>query len=233
MIENWVYILSESDYDDLFYTLCLEAITKQGYHLISRRMRRGSGISSVRSSIRLLLKDIAHTGSVDNTFFVIALDNDRCPVHPQHEQIPHIHKLPDREQHKQCRFCEIEQSIRDVLGEDRHHWPIKGAIAVPVQMLESWLLLICNPDAYNNERSLPLFAWKSQALAQRYYAPQQPDEQLKDLKEREKVRLQLASEEDLCLYCIEQLVPETLAHIAPSFALFKQQVEEWYSYTHP
>lgn len=231
MTENWVYILSESDYDDLFYTLCLETMTKQGYHLISRRMRPGSGISSVRRSIRLLLKDIVHTGRVEQTFFVIALDNDRCPVHPQHEQIPHIHKLPDREQHKQCRFCEIEQSVQDILGKNRHCWPIQGAIAVPVQMLESWLLLICNQDTYKDERALPLFAWKSQTLAQRYYAPEQPDDQLKDLKEREKVRLQLTSEEDFCLYCIEHLVPETLARIAPGFALFKQQVEEWCSFT--
>lgn len=227
MTENWVYILSESDHDELFYNLCLETITEQGYQLISRRLRRGSGISSVRRSIRLLLQNIVHTGTVESTFFVIALDNDRCPIHPQHEQIPDIHKLPRKEQHKQCRFCEIERIVQGMLGEDRHVWPIQGAIAVPVQMLESWLLLICNKDVYKEERSLPLFAWKSQPMTQQYYAPDKPSDQLKDFKELEKFRLYITSEEDLCLHCIEHLVPDDLASISPSFALFKQQVEAW------
>ena len=227
MTEHWVYILSESDYDDLFYNLCLEIIAQQGYQLISRRLRPGSGISSVRRNIRLLLRDIAHTGKVEQTFFVIALDNDRCPIHPHHEQIPDIHKLPIKEQRKQCRFCEIERVIQEILGQDRHLWPIKGAVAVPVQMLESWLLLICNKDVYKDERSLPLFAWKSLSLAQQYYAPGKPDDQLKDLKEREKSTLQISSEEDFYLYCIEHLVPAELASLSPSFALFKKQVEGW------
>lgn len=33
MTENWVYILSESDHDELFYNRCLETITEQGYQL--------------------------------------------------------------------------------------------------------------------------------------------------------------------------------------------------------
>jgi hypothetical protein len=227
LTENWVYILSESNNDDIFYNLCLETITGQGYRFISRRLRRGGGISAVRRSLRYLLRDISHTGKVENTVFVVALDNDRCPSHPHHNFISCIHKLPRKEQNKQCRFCEIEQIVHETLGEDRNAWPIRGAIAVPVQMLESWLLLMCNKDAYKDESSLPFFAWKSQALAQQYYAPVKPENQLKDLKEYEKSRLGIASEEEFCIHCIEKLVPADLAGISPSFALFKQQIDLW------
>jgi hypothetical protein len=225
---NWVYILSESDYDDLFYNFCLEAMTGQQYQLISQRLRRGGGISSVRRGIRYLLQQIKHTGRVENTFFVIALDNDRSPVHPHHARIPDSHKLPRKEQEQQCRFCEIERTVKQVLGEERQDWPIKGAFAVPVQMLESWLLLISNKEAYQHERELPVFAWKSQTSAQQYYAPNKPDDQLKDLKELEKAKANMISEEDFYLYCIEMLVAAELSEISPSFALFKEQVDLWH-----
>ncbi len=227
MTGNWVYILSESDYDDLFYNLCLETLTGHGYRLISRRLRTGGGITEVRRGIGYLLQDITRTGRVENTFFVIALDDDRCPIHPQHVPLPNRHKLPVREQRKACRFCEIDHRIQEFLGADQETWPIKGAIAVPVQMLESWLLLICNADTYPHEDVLPMFAKKSQALAQCYYAPDKPDNQLKDLKELEKARLRITSEEDFCLHCIGQLKPDDLANVSPSFALFKHQVDTW------
>ncbi len=43
----------------------------------------------------------------------------------------------------------------DILGNDRDQWPIKGAIAVPVEMLESWLLLGCNEC---EPEDLPIFS---------------------------------------------------------------------------
>ena len=53
--------------------------------------------------------------------------------------------------------------IRSILGE-RHEWPIPGAIAVPVEMLESWLLLISDGEKHQDEASLPPFARKDQKL---------------------------------------------------------------------
>ena len=122
---------------------------------------------------------------------------------------------------------ELEKAITEILRSNRHQWPIKGAIAVPVQMLESWLLLICDPTRYRNETALPYFPYASDSKAQRYYAPHQPPPQLKDLKALEKSKLGLTFEDDFCLHCLDKLVPVELAAIAPSFELFKRQIEAW------
>ncbi len=227
MADNFIYILSEDDIDDMFYNLCVEKLKGETYKLVPRRLRRGGGVSQVRRYLPILLKDILHSGEVENTFFVIALDNDRSPAHPAHHPIPHIAKLPKTERRKACRFCELEKTAHDVLGPDRNAWPVKGAIAVPVQMLESWLLLISNPEEYGNEASLPLFALKSMPLAKTYYAPREPENQLKDLAGIEKRKSGLASMEDFCLHCIEQLSPDELASLSPSFSLFQNQVDAW------
>jgi len=227
LADNFIYILSEDDIDDMFYSLCVEKIKGGDYKLIPRRLRRGGGISQVRRYLPILLKDIQHTGEVENTFFVIALDNDRTPAHPAHQQIPNINKLPKKERRKTCRFCELEKTACEILGTDRDAWPIKGAIAVPVQMLESWMLLICNREEYKDEASLPLFAEQSSFLAKMYYAPKQPGNQLKDLAGLEKGNLGINSREDFCLYCIEHLTPDDLALVSPSFSLFLRQVNNW------
>lgn len=225
---NFIYILSEDDNDDLFYKGCAEKITGKSFDVIPRRLRKGGGISEVRKYMPILFREIKYTGYVENTFFVIALDNDRSPTHPKHEKLPDLHKLSKKEQRKACRFCEIERISHQVLGNNRKTWPIKGAIAVPVQMIESWLLLICNQKQYQHETKLPIFARKESKLAQLYYTPKKPDDQLKDLCEIEKRRLHVETNRDFCAYCAKNLVPGDLQKIAQSFALFKKQVELWF-----
>ncbi|MDM8523164.1 hypothetical protein QUF80_07320 [Desulfococcaceae bacterium HSG8] len=223
---NFIYILSEDDNDDAFYKGCIEKMTGKSYDLISRRLRRGGGVSQVRKYMPILLRDIRYTGHVDNTFFVIALDNDRSPAHPNHEKPPRFLKLPKKEQGKTCRFCEIERIAVNIL-DIRENWPIRGAIAVPVQMMESWLLLICDGVQYQNEAKLPIFAKKRSSSAQLYYGPRKPGDQLKDLCKIKKKQLNIKSDRDFCAYCAENLIPKDLQKISDSFALFKEQVDEW------
>ncbi|MCP4658900.1 MAG: hypothetical protein GY856_26105 [bacterium] len=225
---NYLHILSEDDNDDAFYKRCVEKLTGEAFFLISRRLRRGGGISQVRRYMNILFDDIRHTGPVENTFFVVALDNDRSPVHPEHEKLPGVHKLPKKEQRKVCRFCEIEREARQALGENREEWPIKGAIAVPVQMMESWLLLICNGEEYDTEANLPVFAKKDSGLARLYYAPRKPTDQLKDLRNIERRRLSIASSWELCVDCGNHLIPEELRERSDSFVQFEDQVKEWF-----
>lgn len=181
----YLYLLSESDNDDAFYKACVERLTGKTMELVSRRLRRGGGLPELRSKSRILLGQIKHTGFVEDTFFLIALDNDRSPVHPAHERRSGLSK---KERQKDCRYCEIDSVIQNILGE-RDAWPIPGAVAVPVEMLESWLLLICNPETYHDEASLPPFKTKDQKLARDYYAPRNPPDQLKDLCEIPRWRL--------------------------------------------
>ena len=156
-----------------------------------------------------------------DAYFIIAMDNDRSPEHPEHWQRENLSKQDAR---KVCRYCEILATITDELGKDRTKWPIKGAIAVPVEMLESWLLLICKSE----RPPLPRFARKTQSIAQKYYAPHSVPDQLKELCRYEQDELGISSFTELCLHCAHALDPQQLESLSPSFALFKTQVKAWF-----
>ncbi len=225
---NYLYILSEDENDDVFYKGCIEKITGMQFELIPRRIRKGGGISHVRKHLPLLLRDIKYSGYVENTFFLIELDNDRSPTHPNHDIQQFVYKLSKREQMKTCRYCEIENLAKQILGSDRNSWPISGAIAVPVQMIESWFLLIYDSKKYENEKSLPIFAKQKGGLAKRYYAPNKPDKQLKDLCADERKNLQINLKKDFCKYCADNLIPDKLQIISNSFSVFNSQVVDWF-----
>jgi len=225
---NYLYILSEDENDDIFYKGCVEKITGEHFELIPRRIRKGGGIYKVRKHLPLLLRDIKFSGSVENTFFLIALDNDRSPTHPNHETQEFFYKLHKKEQVKKCRYCEIENLTKQILGIDRNLWPISGAIAVPVQMIESWFLLICDSKKYENEKNLPIFAKQKSEIAKRYYAPNKPSKQLKDLCTDERKKLQMNLKKDFCKYCADNLIPEKLKIISSSFSLLNSQVVNWF-----
>lgn len=218
----YLYLLSESDHDDAFYKACIERLTGKTVELISRRLRRGGGLSELRSKSRILLGQIKHTGYVAETFFLIALDNDRSPVHPTHEQRSGLSR---KERQKVCRYCEVDSVIQSILGE-RAEWLIPGAVAVPVEMLESWLLLICDGENYRDEASLPPFATKEGKLARDFYAPRNPPDQLKDLCDIERQKLSIDTR-GFIVYCAGRLEPDDLVGRAPSFALFTRQVASW------
>lgn len=228
---SFLYVISEDDNDDLFYEMCLERITGRSFKTDQRRLRKGGGINAARRALARLLRELSYTGRVDDTFFITSLDNDRARAHPEHETTldPNkVSRLPKHERDKPCRFCELHNGVTRLFGgEDQ--WPIKGAVAVPVQMLESWLLLISNPEEYREESLLPLFSSRSSRLAEVYYQPHQPPEQLKDLRDTEKNRLGLAGSDEYCLHCAEALEPDELARRSPSFALFRDQVLSWIS----
>lgn len=105
--------------------------------------------------------------------------------------------------------------------------PTRGDRPVPVQMLESWLLLIAAPDAYAHETSLPLFSDQGSTSAKQYYSSQTPPPQLKDLKRQERTRLGLGSEQAFCRCCLGQLQPEDLAGRSPSFQRFLDEIAGW------
>lgn len=219
---NYLYILSEDESDSLFYEACLEKLTGKTFTKISRRSEPASGLTEVRRNLRFFLSDIVRTGHVENSYFLIAIDNDRSPVHPDHAQIDGLSRV-DRS--KTCRFCELTKAIEDKLGTDHAQWPIKGAIAVPVEMLESWLLTMLGYEV----EALPFFPEKRRAAAQNFYSPKQPPDQLKDLCEQEQAKLNISNKKEFYLHCVfdAQCDLDTLAKMSDSFALFKAQVEAW------
>lgn len=218
----FLYLLTEDDSDDLFFERCLEQLTNLSFQRLQPRLRRGSGINKVRRNLRTMLQKISYAGLVKDTYFVVAIDNDRSPEHPDHRRLP---GLSPSEMSKGCRFCDFIRVVEDVFGNNRNSWPVQGAIAVPVQMLESWLLLILNPDT--DEDTLPFFANQDQSIAHQYHSPQPVSQQLKDLCAIEKQKLNIRSNEELCLHCADIMDVESLANKSRSFALFKEQVDQW------
>jgi hypothetical protein len=231
---NYLYLLSEDDNDDIFYKACLEKIHTCEYEVVPTRLRKGGGIGQVRQALTLFLNSIKNTGYVDSTFFLVSVDNDRRIPHADHInqadfQRSDFNQLSKTERRDQrCRHCELEQRIGEKLGVDRDGWPIPGAIAVPVEMLESWLLLICRGDRYASEAQLPVFSEKTKSSAQTYYGgPQKVPDQLKDLVEAERQVLD-QSKRDFYLHCAQQLDPPKLAAVSPSFAEFLKQLDAWH-----
>jgi hypothetical protein len=211
----YVHILSEDDFDDQVYVYILEMLL--GGASIERnhvRLRRGGGIGEVRKKVPILLSHIRRTGLVDDTYFVVALDNDRKPEHAKHEGAA---RPPPG-----CRHCDLENAIHAAMPDG---WPIPGAVAVPVQMIESWLLLMHDPVRYA-EATLPQCGLRDQPVAREMYGANPPP-QLKDLLEIEQRASRSSSKEDFALACILRLDPADLAERSASFAHFRRQVSTW------
>jgi len=220
---NYLYLITEDDNDDLFFEGCLERLTGLTFQLdyTRRRLRKGGGLKEARRMLRLVLQELQRSGTQADVYLVVAIDNDRAVVHPGHETRSTRAAV---ERPKPCRFCELQQVLAEAWGTDQAQWPVKAAIAVPAEMLESWLLLICG----HPPESLPFFARKADTTAARYYAPHQPPNQLKDLCLIEMKQASLQTIADFCLECaVNRLEPDELAAQSLSFAAFKRQVEEW------
>jgi len=224
---KYLHLLSEDDNDDVFYKACLERIHDCEYEILPTRIRKGGGIGAVRQALPPFLSVIKNTGPVESTFFLISVDNDRRPLHPDHPQREDFHKLSKKEQTDPCRHCEVAGRIQEKLGEQQDDWPIPGAIAVPVEMLESWLLLICNPEKYRAETELPVFANKDKPSAQNYYSRKKPvPDQLKELVELERQILG-HSKRQFYQHCASVLNPDALVQVSPSFSQFLSQISHW------
>jgi hypothetical protein len=148
---------------------------------------------------------------------IIAVDNDRAPGHPG--GMTYVSPLPKADQRKPARYNELKQSIETELGPDPAARPIDLALAVPVEMIESWLLILCNPA----RPELPPFS-DSFGLAKRYYNGHPPP-QLKDLT-REEATARGMSLDELFWHAAEQDVTAA-AKRSLSLQLFIDQLKTW------
>jgi len=222
-----LYLLTEDDNDDLFFERCAERISGKSFCPVEpRRIRKNGGIRAVRQALPIFLNDIKKSIGMD-AYFIIALDNDRAPEHffDNNQKLIHnkIPGLSKRDASKQCRFCEIENRIKERWGANPNNWPAKGAIAVPVQMLESWALIALDP---NCAEDLPIFAKKSQQSAKDFYKKSLSD-QLKDLCDQYRAEQGGLTKGEFCLKVAEEMDLDEVAQKSYSFALFRDQVVTW------
>ena len=221
-----LYLLTEDDNDDLFFELCAERISGKSFCPVEpRRIRKNGGINEVRKKLPAFLNDIKKSAGMD-AYFIIALDNDRAPEHLFDEDQKLIHNqisgLSKRDASKQCRVCEIETRIQELWGYDLSKWPAKGAIAVPVQMLESWILIALDPSCAED---LPIFAEKSQSSAKNFYNGSPPD-QLKDLCDQYRYQKNMTKGE-FVLDVAENMDLDKVDQASSSFSQFRNQVITW------
>jgi hypothetical protein len=210
-----VYLLSEDDSDDQVYVYLLEMLLEKRVELVQRVRSRRGGVGEVRKRLPLLFAAIRRAGVVEDTYFLVAIDNDRAPEHPAHEGRPHSKA-------EECRHCALERAMGHALPDGR---PIPGALAVPVQMIESWLLMMHDPATYPNEATLPMYARRRGVAARRAHG-HDPPPQLKDLV-RSAREARGWSEADFALDCVTRLDADDLAERSPSFQRFRDEVRGW------
>ena len=111
--------------------------------------------------------------------------------------------------------------VTDALGSDRAAWPVKVVVAMPVEMIESWVLLLCNP----HRPALPLFAEASQASTRAYYGAQPPP-QLKELCNTEAMALGKSLTEYFW-HAAEQNL-DAATSVSESFKMFIAELRQWH-----
>ena len=216
---GYLYILSEGERDELFYELIAERVTGLTFERPSEfRVRLGENWRTVQAKGRVLLSLVKRWKEQQDVAVIIAIDNDRAPGHPG--SLPHPRPLVGHDLKKPPRFPAVTQMLTEALGTDRSIWPVEVAIAMPVEMIESWILLLCDP-----QRSLlPLFADATQASARAYHGTTPPP-QLKDLCKTEAAALSKPLDEYFW-HAAEQDI-EAAAAISPSFKMFVEELKQW------
>lgn len=222
-----LYLLTEDDSDSLFYEGCAERVTGSGFAPVCRRMRRGSGIGAVRASLRIALSEIRRMESGSGVHFLVAMDNDRAPHAAAGDALPAAQRtrLAEADARKGDRYAGLLISLEGQLGPDRSRWPVPVAVAVPVEMLESWLLLIARGG---EATGLPRFSRQDSALARHFHTPAAPPLQLKDRRDATQAEDGFDNDKEWLLHLVaEKLEPAALSTRSPSFALFKNWLDRW------
>lgn len=217
---GFLYILSEGERDEDFYDLIAERVTG---HTFDRptdfRLRRGASWKTALAGGRILLNLLAYWDGRQDVAVIIAIDNDRAPGHPG-SVLPHPRPLVGHDLKKPPRYPSLVKMVEDALGRDRRMWPVDVAIAMPVEMIESWVLLLCNP----HRPALPLFAEADQHSARAYYASTPPP-QLKDLCKEEAAALGKTLGEYFWHAAEQEIDPAAAA--SPSFRMFVNDLLQW------
>jgi hypothetical protein len=110
--------------------------------------------------------------------------------------------------------------LTDRLGEDRSAWPVEVALAVPIEMIESWLLVLHNPTS----RGLPIFSTANRRLPREYHG-ENPPPQLKDLRNDDAKAKGLTLDD--YFWSAAECDVAAAAAASPSLQLFVEELQSW------
>lgn len=232
-----LYLVTESDNDAIFYALCATKMTGGKFDPVPLKNRKGDGISAVQRQLKYALRGArAAAGSSQPVAFIAAIDNDRAP----HEE--HITneggddgqrrigtgldraKLSDGERARPNRFKWMMAAVEGELGSNRSAWKMPVALAVPVEMLESWIV-----RALNEKPPQPMahFSLADSDRARKYYKPAAPPPQWKDLAAQEQSKRGCADKRGFYCEVVKSLDAPALASRSLSFRMFKEWLDGW------
>ena len=219
-MSKYLFILSEGTRDEMFYELVAERVTGSSFQSTTDfRLREGANRKTAMASARLLMSEVKRWKEQQDVAVIIAVDNDRSPDHPG-ATTNSSRPLPRHDLKKPPRYPALVKIVEDALGSDHSLWPVDVALAVPVEMIENWALLLMNPT----RPQLPLFAEASQPIAREYYGSTPPP-QLKDLRDAEAKAQGLSLDEFFRQAAKQDL--DAAASVSPSFALFLTDLRGW------
>lgn len=214
-----LYILSEGELDEMFYERLAERVTGQTFLQDGEfRLRHGANWKTAMATARLLISRFKHWQEPQDIAVIIAVDNDRAADHPGGRQYPR--PLPKVDQSKAPRYQALKNMLNEDLRTDVSTWPVDVALAVPVEMIESWVLLLLDPQ----REEPPPFSQASQRLAHIYYG-RTPPPQLKDLRDEE-ARQRGVDHLHLFWTAAEQPL-EPAMEVSPSLRMFVEQLRKW------
>jgi hypothetical protein len=214
-----LYILCEGELDEVFYERLAERVTGQTFLQDEEfRLRHGANWKTAMATARLLISRIKRWQEKQDIAVIIAVDNDRASGHPGGRQYPR--PLSKMDQSKAPRYLALQNMLHEDLGADASKWPVDVALAVPVEMIESWVLLLLNPQ----REELPLFSEASQQLAHIYYG-KTPPPQLKDLR-NEEAKQRGVDHLHLFWTAAEQPL-EPAMEVSPCLRMFVEQLKNW------
>ena len=217
-------LLCEDDLDEWFYEHLAERVTGQSFELDPEapRLRQGTGWKAALTGARLFLNRIKHWRSQQDIAVILAVDNDRAPGHPG-TNVPPSRPLPNQDRRKESRHKALVKLVQDALGPCRETWPVDLALAVPVEMIESWALHLCDPRRLE---PLPIFSEAIQPSAQAYYGGNPPP-QLKDLVRAEAAARGIGLDDYFARAATDGDL-DAAAKASPSLAMFREELRTWY-----
>ena len=133
-------------------------------------------------------------------------------------------RLVPQEQKRASRMEWMLATVEAVLGQNRNAWPLPVALAVPVEMIEAWIV---RARREAEPQPTPHFSKADSDRARLYYAPAAPPPQWKELAAEEEK--QCGHSDGLAFYeqVVRELDADALAARSLSFQMFKEWLDAW------
>lgn len=217
---KFLYILCEGERDEMFHERLCERITGKTYiQPQDFRVRRGSDFKTAMAAARVLISRFKHWTEPQDIAVIVAVDNDRAPGHPG--GLPAPRPLLPMDLKKSARYPALAEMITNALGPDPARRAVDVALAVPVEMIETWLLMLLDPDC----GELPIFSEVS-PISKQYHGGRTPPPQLKELRDAEAERRGV-NLDTLFFTAADEGDLDRLAARSESFALYRRDLLAW------